>query len=1563
MLIPVKVCNNIGVCKASDVLAGLNYCLEYAKEYSIAIISGSFGDRREYTENDCPAYFGNTFVVIDGANINSVFAAGNDGYRNGINYPACDPAIISVSASTKEDEITSFSNLGTNLDLLAPGLNINSTIVDGYGLMSGTSMAAPHVAGVIALIREVNGTINPQSIKETLKSTGKMVSGYSRVDAEKAIKSLIEVEVELPQVNASNDETIPDFTILAVPTHSKPILNTTFGTNTTLENLTVYNQSTFDSDGDSVTNIINWYENGKSITVLNMPFDTNSSSVVKDYSPYENNGGFYGSMRAEFDMNGSANSYRYEDMTSVADYQIQAGDFLEYDVYWSNSNGYISFDYTASDGTALRGAGFTDQNGIDAHPAANLNTYALNKWYHRKINISAHQGKTISYYDIASENDSDVTVLAFLDNIKITDGTSATRKVVFSGENFTYSPHLVNAGAVISLNNQGNVTKSWTNLGINGGAYDFDGVNDHIILTKQPDLSEGFTFSAWVKRKGDTPIVQEIFNNNQFFLRAQPEPENSSNPFEAFVKLSDSSIEPRVGSGVAAIVGQWFFVTVTWNKNLLKIYVNGDLTGTSTRNGSLTSAVEAHIGNSEQTILNGYHFNGTIDEVRIYDNVLSAEQIKVDYNAGFPKYNKIVSQETSVGEVWHAELTPNDKVGDGVAKMSNGVQIGNSPTQDSPILNLVDNSLVVYPQNVQDIDGDAIIANITNWYYDGSSLTVLNMPFEALTGVHSIAPEKVGAWYFEKNYKDFSGQGNDGICINCPTYTLSGKVGGVYGFDGVNDYIEIPNEANFDFERTNSFSACSWIRLKTVTPTSQTIISKLDGSAPYPGWEFNAYDGSGASDGLQVYLLNHFANNNYISVYADNILSPNNWYHACFTYNGSVTASGVKIYLNGVKQTTTVAKDNLSASILNNKPVQIGIRDVSSIPLNGVIDEVYIFNYSLDASEIDLLYKKSFDREKDVFDYSPYSNHGINNGSSWISSGKLGGAYDFDGVNDCMIVPNAPTLHFEGNFTLESWVKLDSLSGKQYVLEKGRTPINYELYYSGGRFTFHAVNDVIPQELWLNSTTNVQVNQWYYLAVTYNQSEASFYVNGTKEANSTPIDLMQLSSDLAIGCNEWDGNYSSFINGLLDEVRIYNKSLSASQILLNYNSGSPRYDIISNTELYEGAVWSVNVTPNDGYFDGLTKGSATISKTTYNLIYDANGNLIQGKNKYYEYNTFNQLIRVRSPDSTGTILEEYAYDPNGKRIRKIKYLTAGGNETTYYLGENFVRKVNSSGTYDTTYYHHNGQLIAKNESGTIYFFHPDNLGSTTLITDLAGNTVEETFYYPFGLTLTGGTTEERLYTGKEKDSTDIYYYGARYYDPDMGLFTQPDPVIADVYNPQQLNKYSYVLNNPYTYIDPDGKFVIILPMVYGAGFILSAAATLVSTTITTIDYHKGDLTFGQYLTRMAINVLTAGYTLPTKNTLMQVIGYTGSGSSILIDQIIESLPPESTSSISITSDILIPETLNTRMLDTTPTSISGDGEYGYDPLTEAYIQRLVSKQFKSELVKEEFRRRYREVYR
>lgn len=220
----------------------------------------------------------------------------------------------------------------------------------------------------------------------------------------------------------------------------------------------------------------------------------------------------------------------------------------------------------------------------------------------------------------------------------------------------------------------------------------------------------------------------------------------------------------------------------------------------------------------------------------------------------------------------------------------------------------------------------------------------------------------------------------------------------------------------------------------------------------------------------------------------------------------------------------------------------------------------------------------------------------------------------------------------------------------------------------------------------------------------------------------------------------------------------------------------------------------------------------------YDLDYDENGNLLQGLNSYYEYNSLNQLIRVREDDSNGRVIEEYFYDETGQRIKKITYDSDGNSKTTYYPDSNFVREVDDSGIKDIIYYYDEDSLVGrKDPDGKLYFYHPNHLGSTDIVTDENGNIVEETKYLPFGEVIEGGDSRY-LFTGQEKDKeTGLMYYNSRYYNSFLRHFTQPDTILPDIYDPQQLNRYSYARNNPIKYVDETGHVIDIIADI---GFII-----------------------------------------------------------------------------------------------------------------------------------------------
>ncbi|HSH59762.1 MAG TPA: S8 family serine peptidase [Acidimicrobiales bacterium] len=108
----------------------------------------------------------------------TVVSSGNDGYNDAISAPACISGAVSVGATTNGDEVISFSNSGPALLLLAPGVDITSSVPGGgFATKSGTSMAAPHVTGAWAVLKSAVPGAGVGEILESLVDTGERVSG------------------------------------------------------------------------------------------------------------------------------------------------------------------------------------------------------------------------------------------------------------------------------------------------------------------------------------------------------------------------------------------------------------------------------------------------------------------------------------------------------------------------------------------------------------------------------------------------------------------------------------------------------------------------------------------------------------------------------------------------------------------------------------------------------------------------------------------------------------------------------------------------------------------------------------------------------------------------------------------------------------------------------------------------------------------------------------------------------------------------------------------------------------------------------------------------------------------------------------------------------------------------------------------------------------------------------------------------------------------------------------------------------------------------------------------
>jgi RHS repeat-associated protein len=221
---------------------------------------------------------------------------------------------------------------------------------------------------------------------------------------------------------------------------------------------------------------------------------------------------------------------------------------------------------------------------------------------------------------------------------------------------------------------------------------------------------------------------------------------------------------------------------------------------------------------------------------------------------------------------------------------------------------------------------------------------------------------------------------------------------------------------------------------------------------------------------------------------------------------------------------------------------------------------------------------------------------------------------------------------------------------------------------------------------------------------------------------------------------------------------------------------------------------------------GYQAANKLVSAGGTNYGYDNNGNLTSKTDGAgttgFTWDYENRLTGAALPSGVSVI---YKYDALGRRIERRE---GTGQWTQFtYEGADVVRDRSSDGS---TVEYLNGpgvdnKLRQADPTGTFYFS-GDHLNSTGTLTDALGNVVEQSSYDSFGDG--AGSTKTRYgFTGRERDpATGLYYYRARWYNPQQGRFLGEDPI---GFKGGDVNLYAYVKNNPLAFIDPQGTFPVV----------------------------------------------------------------------------------------------------------------------------------------------------------
>jgi Concanavalin A-like lectin/glucanases superfamily len=190
-----------------------------------------------------------------------------------------------------------------------------------------------------------------------------------------------------------------------------------------------------------------------------------------------------------------------------------------------------------------------------------------------------------------------------------------------------------------------------------------------------------------------------------------------------------------------------------------------------------------------------------------------------------------------------------------------------------------------------------------------------------------------------------------------------------------------------------------------------------------------------------------------------------------------------------------------------------------------------------------------------VTDLSVYGNTGTINGAAWTSQGKFGNALNFDGISNWVTVNDSDSLDLASGMTLEAWAYPTAATGTWTTILLKEAPPGSLAYHLQGDPTGHPSSYIMTDISGLQGIAGpdpLPLNTWTYLAATYDGTMLSVYVNGTAVA-SQPVsgNILPSTGSLRFGGNSIFGEYFA---GTIDNVRIYNRALSQTEIQTDMNT-------------------------------------------------------------------------------------------------------------------------------------------------------------------------------------------------------------------------------------------------------------------------------------------------------------------------------------------------------------------------------------------------------------------------
>lgn len=478
-----------------------------------------------------------------------------------------------------------------------------------------------------------------------------------------------------------------------------------------------------------------------------------------------------------------------------------------------------------------------------------------------------------------------------------------------------------------------------------------------------------------------------------------------------------------------------------------------------------------------------------------------------------------------------------------------------------------------------------------------------------MNGGHPLGGSPIGSqvsrWKFDENYGDMAydtvGTNNGNLAGSgttcpqsgdsaCPTWTTAGRFTDALDFENsgtTKDYVEVTDASSLDI--AGSFSIGLWVNPESLPSTNRVayLVSKTgDPDLDTSGTQANYGIGLNNNIGISGQGLTCGFENTSHTDYSTNFaytLPTATWSHLMCVFDDAVNV--MRFYVNG-QQVNSASITGTPAT--NNKNLFIG-REIPSEPFSageafdGQLDDIQLFAGALSEEEVRVTmnanaainfgtgYKEADDltggagtepvgywnfdentgtstvHDKSGHDYSG-SMVGSMTETDWVP-GKSGSALEFDGSNDYVNVTSTAFQIPSQTGTVSAWV-YPKVGGTYDILSSGVTMNDFRLSPGNNLYGFY-----ISSEYRVSYATDPTVGQWTFVTLTWDQTNGSIlYYNGIRVAsNSTPPPAYS-QTGMKIGSNT---SGTENMNGMIDEVKVYNYVRTPAQISYDYNQGAP----------------------------------------------------------------------------------------------------------------------------------------------------------------------------------------------------------------------------------------------------------------------------------------------------------------------------------------------------------------------------------------------------------------------